>query len=185
MSKYFTAAFLAIGLSTASIAQGKFPDKPLDMGKQIPEFSLKDQDGKIFNMADSVGSKIYVIFFYPKDESVVCTKEAVTFRDSMNAIKKAGAEVVGINKGSIESHKKFQQDDGLNFELLSDPDETVLKKFGIKGGLLSNRVTYVVDLSGQIVAKCESNTDGKEHVLEVMQYFRAVQRNQQRQKKNQ
>lgn len=154
---------------------------PLDVGSQVPGFSLKDQDGKTFNMKDSVGNNIFVIFFYPKDESVVCTKEACTFRDSMNLFKQFGAEVIGINQGSIESHKKFQKDDSLNYELLSDPDEKVIKQFGVKGGLFTQRVTFVVDTSGQIVFKTESSTDGKKHIRETLAYLRQMRKHQQQQ----
>ena len=149
---------------------------PLDVGAQVPLFSLKDQDGKTFNMKDSVGNNVFVIFFYPKDESMVCTKEACTFRDSMNLFKQYGIQVIGINQGSIESHKKFQQDDNLNFELLSDPDETVIKEFGVKGGLFTQRVTFVVDTSGEIIFKTESTTDGKKHVRETLAFIRQMKK---------
>src|SRR5208282_2726675 len=82
-------------------------NKPLDVGDHIPMFKLKDQDGRIFNMKDSLGVQTFVIFFYPKDESMVCTKEACAFRDSAGSFVKAGAMVIGINSGTVESHKKF------------------------------------------------------------------------------
>lgn len=181
MSKFIAIACLTVAMAGSCKAQSG----PLDLGKQIPDFTLQDQDGKTFNMSDSIMNGTYVIFFYPKDESFICTKEAEAFRDSMQLLKKAGVQVVGINKGTIESHKKFKQDDSLNFELLSDPDEAVMKKFGVKGGLFSSRVTFVVDNTGQIVCRCTSTTDGKEHVREVMQYVRAIQKNQKKQKANQ
>lgn len=174
MYKLLTMAVLTILLSTSCTAQSH----SIDVGKQMPLFSLKDQDGKTFNMKDSVGNCIYVIFFYPKDESLICTKEACTLRDSMNLFKKYGVQVIGINQGSVESHKKFQKDDSLNFELLSDPDEKVIKSFGVKGGLFTQRVTYVVDTSGEIVFKTESSTDGKKHVRETLAYIRQLMKHQ-------
>ena len=176
MYKFLALACLTLFLSTSAIAQHQ-----LDVGNQIPKFSLKDQDGNTFNKAESVGNNIFVIIYYPKDESLVCTKEACTFRDSMNLFKQYGVQVVGINQGTVESHKKFQQDDKLNFELLSDPDEKVIKAFGVKGGLFTQRVTFVVDDTGQIVFKTESTTDGKKHVKETLQYIRQLKKHQQMQ----
>src|SRR4051812_25885983 len=69
------------------------------VGDKAPIFSLKDQDGKLFNMADQIGKSVLVIYFYPKDESMVCTKEACAFRDSFDEFTKAGAKVIGINSG--------------------------------------------------------------------------------------
>lgn len=172
MYKLFATICISTLLATSCVAQSH----PLDVGAQVPLFSLKDQDGKTFNMKDSVGNNVFVIFFYPKDESLVCTKEACTFRDSMNLFKQYGVQVIGINQGSVESHKKFQQDDNLNFELLSDPDETVIKKFGVKGGMFTQRVTFVVDTSGEIVFKTESSTDGKKHVRETLAFIRQMKK---------
>jgi len=169
--------FASLCISTILITSCGAQSHPLDVGAKVPLFSLKDQDGKTLNMKDSVGNGVFVIFFYPKDESVVCTKEACTFRDSMNLFKQYGVQVIGINQGSVESHKKFQQDDNLNFELLSDPDETVIKEFGVKGGLFTERVTFVVDISGEIVFKTESTTDGKKHIRETLAYIRQMKKN--------
>jgi thioredoxin-dependent peroxiredoxin len=176
MYKFLSLACLTVFLSISCTAQ-----KQLDVAAHIPDFSLKDQDGNTFNMADSIANGPFVIFFYPKDESLVCTKEACGFRDSMNLFKQYGVQVIGINQGSVESHKKFQQDDNLNFELLSDPDEKVIKLFGVKGGLFTQRVTYVVDETGQIVFKTESTTDGKKHVRETLEYIRQLRKHQKQQ----
>ena|ERR1700739_2589569 len=146
--------------------------KQPDVGDTIPTFKLLNQDGKEFNMKDSIGKKIIVIFFYPKDESAVCTKEACAFRDSSAVFTQYGAMVIGINQGSVESHKKFQQADNLPYQLLSDPDEKVIKAFGVKGSMLTDRVTFVVDKTGQIVFKYHSLTQGTKHISEVLQYLR-------------
>lgn len=174
MNKLFIVVFFTITLSSSCTSQSH----QLDVGNKIPLFSLKDQDGKTFNMKDSVGNNIFVIFFYPKDESTVCTKEACGFRDSMNVFKQAGVQVIGINQGSVESHKKFQQHDSLNYELLSDPDEKVIKQFGVNGALLTDRVTYVVDINGQIVFKYHSLTEGKRHVHEALDFIRQLKKKQ-------
>lgn len=174
MSKLIIIACFTFFLSSSCTSQSH----QLDVGNKIPLFSLKDQDGKTFNMKDSVGNNIFVIFFYPKDESGVCTKEACGFRDSMNIFKQAGVQVIGINQGSVESHKKFQQHDILNYELLSDPDEKVIKQFGVNGALLTDRVTYVVDINGQIVFKYHSLTEGVKHVHEALDFIRQLKKKQ-------
>ncbi|MEO6884068.1 MAG: peroxiredoxin [Bacteroidia bacterium] len=172
MYKFISITFLAVLLSASGYAQSR----PLSVGDKMPLFSLKDQDGKTFNMKDSVGNKLFVIFFYPKDESPVCTKEACTFRDSLNMFAQAGAEVIGINQGTVESHKKFQQDDKLNYELLSDPDEKVIKAFGVKKGLFTTRITFIVDISGEIVFEYESKFDGKKHVAEALNFVKTLKK---------
>jgi peroxiredoxin Q/BCP len=150
--------------------------KQLDIGDTIPMFTLQNQDGKTFSMKDSIGKKMIVIFFYPKDESIVCTKEACTFRDSASEFVKYGALVIGINQGSVESHKKFQQDDNLPYQLLSDPDEKVIKAFGVKATLFTDRVTYVVDKTGVIVFKYHGLTEGSKHPEQVLQYLREAKK---------
>jgi peroxiredoxin Q/BCP len=174
MHKLIFLACVLIILSNSCTSQSH----QLDVGNKIPLFSLKDQDGKTFNMKDSVGNSIFVIFFYPKDESPVCTKEACSFRDSMDLFTKAGAEVVGINQGSVESHKRFQQDSHLNYESLSDPDKKVIKEFGVNGALLTDRVTFVVDITGQIVFKYHSMTEGNKHVKEALDFIRQLKKKQ-------
>ncbi len=171
MNKFFIAACLSLIVANSCTAQHQ-----LDVGNKIPLFSLKDQDGKTFNMKDSIGNNIFVIFFYPKDESPVCTKEACSFRDSMDVFTKAGAVVIGINQGSVESHKSFQQNSHLNYELLSDPDKKVIKEFGVNGALLTDRVTFVVDITGQIVFKYHSMTEGTKHVHEALDFIRQLQK---------
>ncbi len=150
--------------------------KQLEVGDTVPKFTLQNQDGKTFSMKDSIGKKILVIFFYPKDESAVCTKEACAFRDSSQVFTDAGALVIGINQGSVESHKKFQTDYKLPYQLLSDPEEQVIKAFGVKGTMLNDRVTFVVDKTGQIVFKYNSLTQGVKHTTEVLKFLREMKK---------
>lgn len=141
-------------------------------GNLVPAFILKDQDGNTFSSADYVGKKKMIIYFYPKDESGICTKEACAFRDSYADYQDAGAIVIGINSGKVESHKAFQQHHRLPFTLLSDPDNTVLKSFGIKNVLfLTGRETFVVDLDGEIVFKFRGFLNGSEHSEKVLEFL--------------
>ncbi|HLK27973.1 MAG TPA: peroxiredoxin [Puia sp.] len=162
--------FLIAIVSCNSSAQ-----KHLTVGDNIPYFTLKDQEGKDFDVKDYIGKKILVIYFYPKDESSVCTKESCSFRDSYVDFEKAGAIVIGINYGSVESHKAFIQNHQLPFILLSDPDNRVLKLFGVKGKFfLTGRETFVVDKTGKIVFTFDSFTNGSEHSRKALEFIKQM-----------
>ena len=143
----------------------------MELGERIPEFTLTDQNGNNFNVRDYLGRKL-VIYFYPKDESGVCTKEACAFRDSYRVFEAKGTTVIGINSGSVESHKKFAENHGLNFTLLSDPGNKILKAFGIKSVLfLTGRETFVVDGSGRVTYKYRGFLNGTAHVQKTLEYL--------------
>ncbi len=172
MIKLFPLLYILVMASSAASCQGK-KGRELDKGDTIPAFSLPDQDGKIFNSADHIGKTSLVIFFYPKDESLVCTKEACSFRDLYAALSQAGAVVVGINNGSIESHKKFQTNDKLPYPLLSDPANRVLNAFGVaKQFFMTGRKTFVVDKTGKIVFTYNSSLRGSKHAEEVLAFLK-------------
>jgi peroxiredoxin Q/BCP len=170
MKKFVLSSFLAFS-SWMGIAQVKHPG----VGDLMPAFKLTDQDGKIFDSKDYVGKKILVIYFYPKDETSVCTKEACTFRDSFQNFVDAGAMVVGINFGTVESHKSFQQNHKLPFTILSDPGNQVMNLFGVKGKLIfTGRETFVIDLSGKIVFTFDSMTDGAAHAQKALEMVKKL-----------
>jgi len=147
--------------------------KELTIGDTIPSFQLPDQNGKIFNSADHLGKTDLVIFFYPKDESMVCTKEACSFRDRYADIIKAGAIVIGINGGSVSSHKQFQEHDHLPYPLLSDSANRVLNAFGIpKQFFMTGRKTFVVDKTGKIVFTYNSSLKGSKHAEKALAYLK-------------
>jgi thioredoxin-dependent peroxiredoxin len=151
----------------------KSQTRHLGVGDPVPSFSLRDQDDSVFNIGDYLGKKILVIYFYPKDESSVCTKEACSFRDAYGDFTKAGAMVIGINSESVESHKKFHKNHSLPFTLLSDPGSKVEKMFGVKKKFfISGRETFVVDLSGKIVFTYDSFTNGPAHEQEALKFIR-------------
>lgn len=140
-------------------------------GDRIPDFSLKDQDGKTVNIRDYLGKKKLVIYFYPKDGSLSCTRQACYFRDLSDVFEETGAMVFGISQQSVESHKYFAEANDLNFTLLSDPDNVVRKLFGVPSqmfGLFPGRVTYVADLSGKVIYMIDSQTDVQRHVDEAL-----------------
>lgn len=157
------------GVFHACRSQGKHPG----VGDPVPVFSLRDQNDSIFNISEWLGKKILVIYFYPKDESAVCTKEACSFRDKYSDFTNAGAVVIGINSGTVESHKNFRENHHLPFILLSDPGNKVLKMFGVKGKFIfTGRETFVVDKSGKIVFTYDSFTNGPRHEEETLAFIK-------------
>src|SRR5690606_16518833 len=147
--------------------------KTLEIGDKIPQFVLKDQYGRAVAIADYVGKKKLVIYFYPKDESPGCTKQACAIRDNFAEYTDAGAMVIGINSGSVESHRAFAERYDLLIMLLSDPGNKVLKAFGIINVLvLSGRETFVVGLDGTIAYKYRALMNASEHDNRVLAFLR-------------
>jgi len=171
--KYLIAVLLASFLfACAAEAQS---GKQLITGDKMPAFSLADQNGKTFNTADYMGKKVLVVYFYPKDESMVCTKEACAFRDSFDKFTKAGAMVIGINSGTVASHKAFADHYKLPFTVLSDPDNKVYDMFGVKKKFfMSGRETFVIDLKGKIVYTHEAMLQGKEHADDALAFINSA-----------
>lgn len=121
-------------------------------------FELPDQDGKTHKLSDYLG-KWVIVYFYPKDDTPGCTKEACNFRDGSSEYTKRNVEIIGISKDSVASHKKFADKYSLNFTLLADPDHSTIEKFGAWGkkkflgkeydGIFRN--TVLIDPKGEIV----------------------------------
>ncbi|MCA1756004.1 MAG: peroxiredoxin [Bacteroidales bacterium] len=145
--------------------------KRIQIGDMIPEFSLYDQHGSIFNINSVIGRKKLVIFFYPQDGSLNCTREACYFRDLSDVFDEADAVVIGISGQSVESHKEFADKNRLNYILLSDTGNSVRKLFGVPGkifGLIPGRVTYVADRSARVVYVFESQKEVQRHADEAL-----------------
>ena len=146
----------------------------LVVGDPMPAFALTDQNGKVFNSTDHVGKSILVIYFYPKDESMVCTKEACSFRDSFNDFTKAGAKVIGINGGTVASHKEFSDHYKLPFILLSDPDNKVYHLFGVQNKMfMTGRETFIIGLNGKVAFAYEAMMQGKKHADDALAFIKA------------
>lgn len=125
----------------------------LNKNDKAPDFTLKDQHGQLFSLKENLGKKILVIYFYPKDFTPGCTREACSFRDQYEIFKEAGADVIGISSDSESKHFKFSEKYQLPYRLLADPGGKVRRKFGIKGdllGLIPGRATFVVGKDGYI-----------------------------------
>ena len=151
--------------------------KALKICDLIPEFSLPDQDGKMYDIKNVLGSKKLVLYFYPKDDSPGCTKEACYFQDLFEVFKEADAVVIGISGQSVESHKKFAEKYRLSFTLLSDNGNKVRKLFGVPAnafGILPGRVTYVADRSGKVVYMFNSQMQAERHVDEALKILKEL-----------
>jgi len=139
-------------------------------GERITPFSLQDQHGEEVCIDDYIGKQPLVIYFYPKDETPGCTKEACSFRDSMKDFEELNAKVIGISADSVDSHKAFAENHNLNFSLLSDADKKVRKLLNVPSdmfGLLDGRVTYVVDKEGIVRHIFKSQLNATRHVQEA------------------
>ena len=102
----------------------------MKVGDKAPAFSVKDDTGATVKLSDFKGKKV-VLYFYPKDDTPGCTKEACNFRDGIAALKKRGAVVLGVSADSVESHKKFKSKFDLNFPLLADTDRSIIEAFDV------------------------------------------------------
>lgn len=126
----------------------------ITIGDIIPDFKLTDQNGNEFDSTAVKGKKKLVIYFYPKNFTPGCTKEACSFRDSYEDFKALGAMVIGVSADSKNSHERFAKKYKLPFVLLSDEQGKVKRKFGVKNdllGLLPGRETFVVGKDGKVV----------------------------------
>ena len=144
----------------------------LTVGSSVPSFELMDQHGKLFKLNEVLGTKNLVIYFYPKDDSPGCTKEACAFRDQFAVFEEADAMIIGISSQSVESHLNFATKHRLNYTLLSDEDNKVRKLFGVPTdlfGLIPGRVTYVVDKKGKVAFMFNSQIQFEKHVSEALQ----------------
>ena len=151
------------------------------LGKPAPDFRLPDQDGVDRSLTDYSG-KWLVLYFYPKDDTPGCTTEACTFRDERDAIADLGsAEVVGVSKDTVRSHKKFIEKHHLNFTLLSDPEHTMIeaydswkpKKFMGREYMGTERNTFIVAPDGT-VAKAYIGVDPKTHAAQIIADLKAL-----------
>ena len=130
----------------------------LTINTQAPDFTLPDQDGKMHSLSDYKGRKV-ILYFYPKDNTSGCTKQACSFGDLFPHFREKGVEILGVSKDSVASHKKFQEKFNLPFTLLSDTEKTVIQAYDVwkektlygKKSFGVVRTTYLIDENGIIV----------------------------------
>ncbi|MCZ6801622.1 MAG: thioredoxin-dependent thiol peroxidase [Nitrospirae bacterium] len=155
--------------------------KELKEGQMAPAVALMDGQGKKVTLGDFRGKRV-VLFFYPKDDTPGCTKEACSFRDGLSAIRKSGAVVFGVSPDSVESHKKFANKFGLNFPLLSDVDKKVVEAYGVwkekslygRKYMGVERTTFIINELGKI-GKIFPKVKVDQHYEEVLEALKSRQ----------
>jgi peroxiredoxin Q/BCP len=148
----------------------------VEVGSVAPDFTLPSQSGEMISLGDFVGKKPVVLYFYPKDDTPGCTKQACGFRDDFEEFGRLDAEVIGISSDSVESHKSFAARHNLPFTLLSDAGSKVRKLYGVPNsfGLFPGRVTFVIDEEGVVRHVFSSQLGVEQHVEEALKALRSV-----------
>jgi peroxiredoxin Q/BCP len=149
----------------------------LKPGDKAPAFTLADQFGNLVKSETVFGKKPVVIYFYPKDDTPGCTREACSFRDSYQDFEDAGAVVIGVSSDSPASHKKFAEKYRLPFTLLSDAQNELRQAFGVKAdlfGLIPGRVTFVIDAQGIIRFVFSSQMSAEKHMEESLKAIKEL-----------
>ncbi len=142
-------------------------------GDRFPDFSVNDDEGNNVTL-DAIKGKTTVIYFYPKDDTPGCTKEACNFRDDLEKFKTCGVPIYGVSVDSLESHKKFKKKYNLDFPLLSDNEKKLVEELGIKS-IIGNakRVTFVLDADGKII-KIYPNVSPDKHSKELIEFINGL-----------
>ena len=142
----------------------------LEIGNRAPDFTLQSNTGENISLSQFLGKKKVVLFFYPMDESPVCSKEAEAFKNKYETFKELGAEVLGISSQSVESHKSFSKHHNLPYSLLSDLDNGVRRRYGVSLtiGIVPKRVTFVIDKEDIIKCIFSSQLQPAKHAEQAL-----------------
>ncbi len=149
----------------------------LQIGTKAPDFTLQDKDGNTVSLSDFIGKKI-VLYFYPKDNTPGCTRQACAFADAYTAFREKNVQVIGISRDSVASHRKFAEKYSLPFILLSDPELTAIQAYGVwqekklygKTSMGIVRTTFLIDENGnidKIMPKVKPDTNAAEILAEL------------------
>ena len=145
-------AMVASLLFTATVICAQDAPARPKVGDKAPNVTGKTEKGKTWKLEEAVGKKTVLLYFYPKDDTPGCTKEACGFRDSMGDLQKDGVEVVGVSFDNEESHQKFIEKHSLNFSLLADTDGKIADAYGVRvpGKNVARRVSFLIGKDGKI-----------------------------------
>ena len=149
----------------------------LEVGMKAPDFTLLDKEGKEVSLSDFLGKKV-VVYFYSKDNTPGCTRQACAFQSNLQEFKKRNIEVVGISKDSVSSHQKFSEKHGLEFILLSDPERKAIESFGVwqekklygKVSMGVVRTTFIIDENGiveKVMPKVKPDTNAIDILAQI------------------
>jgi peroxiredoxin Q/BCP len=150
----------------------------INVGDKAPDFTLPSQMGDNVTLSEYFGKKNVVLYFYPKDETRGCTREACEFRDRYDVFTSLGAEVLGVSSDTLESHKSFATHHGLPFLLLSDEDGKVRKLYGVPStmGIIPGRVTYIIDKKGIVRHVFSSQFQPEKHIAEALKILKELEK---------
>ena len=153
-------------------------DIMLEVGTKAPNFELEDQNGKVHKLSDYIGKKV-ILYFYSKDNTAGCTKQACGYSERQALFAEKGAVILGISKDSVASHKKFEEKHGLTFTLLADPERTVIEAYDVwkekkmcgKVSMGVLRTTYLIDEQGIIIKANDKvkAADDPENMLQILE----------------
>ncbi len=179
--KFMLVVSLAALIALIGLNKALAENQEIKLGEKAPDFTLPAQDGTSVSLHDFAGKQNVVLFFYPKDNSLVCTKEVCSFRDSFQSFSDAGAAVLGVSSDSEKSHEDFAAHNKLPYKLLSDEHGKVRKLYGIPTsmGVLPGRVTYVIDKAGTVRLLFNSQLDAQKHVTEALKVLKDLENGKQ------
>jgi peroxiredoxin Q/BCP len=148
------------------------------IGDKAPNFILTSQMGDKVTLSEYIGKKNIVLYFYPKDETRGCTREACEFRDRYDVFTNLGAEVIGVSAQSVKSHKSFATHHGLPFLLLSDEKNEVRKLYGVSAtmGIIPGRVTFIIDKKGVVRHIFSSQFQPEKHIKEALEVLEKLEK---------
>lgn len=148
----------------------------IGVGDRAPDFTAEAQTGQPVSLGDYRGKHVVVLYFYPKDGTPICTKEACSFRDAYEDFVRAGAVVIGVSSDSAQSHRSFADAHHLPYVLLADASGALRKAFGVPRtlGVLPGRVTYVIDKEGVVRHVFNAQLSAERHVTEAMATVRQL-----------
>ena len=167
---FHTSFFIFLSAIVAYVSAGDL----LSVGSTAPDFKLPDAQGKFHTLSDYRGKKV-VLYFYPKDGTPGCTREACNLRDNYKMLQEKGLVILGISYDDSASHKEFKEKNRLPFTLLSDKKKKVADLYGAKGGIFSffgaKRITYLIDENGKIIHVFNKVDTGNhaEQILKILE----------------
>ena len=179
MIRMIVSLSLLAALALAAPVRAAEPQKPvvLKVGDKAPEFTGTTDESKPWKSKDHVGKKVLVVYFYPKDMTPGCTKQACNYRDAQEKFADQDVEVIGVSGDTVESHQEFKKAHDLNFTLLADPEGKLAEAFGVKllsrgDAAITARWTFVIDRDGKIAHK----DDKVDAVKDTQQTLKVVER---------
>ena len=149
------------------------------VGDPAPDFTLPDQSGAQVSLGDWLGKKDIILYFYPKDNTSICTDEACAFRDNYEIFTNAGAIIIGVSSDSVKSHEQFASKYNIPFSLLSDTGGAIRKRYGVPTSFgLPGRVTYIIDRQGLVRHIFFSQFTSKKHIDQALAALQAIHKEQ-------